>query len=151
MSSSKDFKPLLLQLGRYMHDVFTAQLTRRLISGFFLCRTIMKLWVFNHPDPYSSGEFNIHKEPEQFIWAIAGYVMMSDEELGLNTFSEPDGEDQFITVMKDATGRERSQILLPIKEKLFKAAHLAFVSALSALRNSHEPPISDGQKQIFLG
>ena len=106
-SNSKDFKPLLLQLGRYMRDVFTAQPTRRFIHGFFLYGTTMELWVFDRSGPYSSGEFDIHKEPEQFIRAIAGYVMMSDEELGLDTFTERDGEDQFITITEDATGKER--------------------------------------------
>lgn len=106
-SNSKDFKPLLLQLCRYMRDVFTAQPTRRFIHGFFLCGTTMELWVFDRSGPYSSGEFDIHKEPEQFIRAIAGYAMMSDEELGLDTFIERDGEDRFITITEDATGKER--------------------------------------------
>lgn len=66
-SNSKDFKPLLLQLGRYIRDVFTAQPTRRFIHGFFLYGTTMELWVFDRSGPYSSGEFDIHKEPEQFI------------------------------------------------------------------------------------
>ena len=33
--------------------------------------------------------------------------MMSNEELGLDTFMEQDGEDQFITITEDATGKER--------------------------------------------
>ena len=66
-SNSKDFKSLLLQLGRYMRDVFTAQPARRFIHGFFLSGTTMELWVFDRSGPYSSGEFDIHKEPEHFI------------------------------------------------------------------------------------
>ncbi|KAA6409210.1 MAG: hypothetical protein FRX48_06763 [Lasallia pustulata] len=106
-SNSEDFKPLLLQLGRNIRDVFTAQPTRRFIHGFFLYGTTMELWVFDRSGPYSSGEFNIHKESEQFIRAIAAYAMMSDEELGLDTFAEWDGEDRFITITEDATGKER--------------------------------------------
>ncbi|SLM41353.1 1 protein kinase [Lasallia pustulata] len=106
-SNSEDFKPLLLQLGRNIRDVFTGQPTRRFIHGFFLYGTTMELWVFDRSGPYSSGEFDIHKEPEQFIRAIAGYAMMSDEELGLDTFAEWDGEDRFITITEDATGKER--------------------------------------------
>ena len=48
----------------------------------------MKLWGFDRSGPYSSGIFDIHKEPEQFIRAIAGYTTMSDEELGLDTFTD---------------------------------------------------------------
>ncbi|KAA6414276.1 MAG: hypothetical protein FRX48_02639 [Lasallia pustulata] len=106
-STKKGPKSILLQLGRYMRDVFIAQPTRRFIHGFFLQGTTMELWVFDRSGPYSSGKFDIHKEPEQFIRAIAGYAMMSDEELGLDTFAERDGEDRFITITEDATGKER--------------------------------------------
>ena len=106
-SNNKEFKSRLLQLGRYMREVFTVQPTRRFIHGFSLYGTTMELWVFDRSGPYSSGEFDIHKEPEQFIRAIAGYVMMSDEELGLDTFVERDGEDRFITITEDDTKKER--------------------------------------------
>jgi len=33
--------------------------------------------------------------------------MMSDEGLGLDTFVERDGEDRFITIIEDVTGKER--------------------------------------------
>jgi hypothetical protein len=105
--SEERLKPLLLQLGRYVRDVFTAQPTRRFIHGFFLHGTTMELWVFDRSGPYSSGRFDIHKEPEQFIRVIAGYAMMSDEELGLDTFVERDGEDLFITITEDANGEEK--------------------------------------------
>ena len=48
----------------------------------------MELWVFDRSGCYSSGEFDIHKEPERFIRAIAGYAIMSDQELGLDIFVE---------------------------------------------------------------
>ena len=105
--SKDDFKTLLLQLGRYMRDVFTAQPTRRFIHGFFLHGTTIELWVFDRSGPYSSGEFDIHEEPEKFIRAVAGYAMMSDEELGLDTFVERNGGDLFITITEDATGKEK--------------------------------------------
>jgi len=105
--SEEDLKPLLLQLARYMRDVFITQPTRRFIHGFFLHGTTMELWVFDRSGPYSSGEFDIHEEPEQFIRAIVGYAMMSDEELGLDTFVERDGGDLFITITEDANGNEK--------------------------------------------
>ena len=51
-------KKILLQLARYMRDVFTAQPIRRFIHGFFLHGTTMELWVFDRSGPYSSGEHN---------------------------------------------------------------------------------------------
>ncbi|KAK3177211.1 hypothetical protein OEA41_008540 [Lepraria neglecta] len=110
---SGEFKSRILQIGRYMRDVFTAQPTRRFIHGFSLYGTIMELWVFDRSGPYSSGEFDIYKEPEQFIRAIAGYTMMSDEELGLDTFVERDGEDRFIIITEDMTRKERRLQLEP--------------------------------------
>lgn len=106
-SKSKGLKPLLLQLSRYMCNVFIAQPTHRFIHGFFLYETTMKLWVFDHSSPYSSNKFNIHEEPEQFIQAITEYTMMSDEELGLNTFIERNEEDLFITIMKDVNEKKK--------------------------------------------
>ena len=105
--SKDDLKATLLQLGRYMRDVFTAQPTRRYIHGFVLHGSTMELWVFDRSGPYSSGPFDIHEEPERFIKAITGYVMMSDEELGLDTLVERDGENQSITVTEDVTGKEK--------------------------------------------
>lgn len=90
-----------------MCNVFIAQPTHRFIHGFFLYETTMKLWVFDHSSPYSSNKFNIHEEPEQFIQAITEYTMMSDEELGLNTFIERNEEDLFITIMKDVNEKKK--------------------------------------------
>ena len=60
-----------------------------------------------YSDPYSSTAFNIHKEPKHFICIIASYVMMSDEELSLDTFIKQDDGNQFITVMEDIIDKER--------------------------------------------
>ncbi|KAL9596264.1 MAG: hypothetical protein Q9179_004676 [Wetmoreana sp. 5 TL-2023] len=78
----------------------------RVIHSFFLHGTIMELWVFDRSGPYSSGEFDIHEEPEKFIRAIVGYAMMDDEEVGLDTFTELDDTGRFITISRDPTGKE---------------------------------------------
>ena len=53
----------------------------------------MRLWVFDRSGPYNSEKFDIHQEPERFVKVLAGYAMMSDAELGLNTFIKRDGND----------------------------------------------------------
>jgi len=55
----------------------------------------MWLWVFNRSGPYSSEKFEIHKEPEQFMKVITGYILMSDIELGLNTFIKRNGNSKY--------------------------------------------------------
>ncbi|KAL8663744.1 MAG: hypothetical protein Q9168_008038, partial [Polycauliona sp. 1 TL-2023] len=106
-------KAKLLQIARYVRDVFSIQPTRRYVHAFILRGNDMQAWVFDRSGPYSSTTFDIHEEPERFIRTIAGYVMMSDEELGLDTFIEQDSGDQFITVVEDATGKERRLQLDP--------------------------------------
>ncbi|KAI9782551.1 MAG: hypothetical protein M1816_001848 [Peltula sp. TS41687] len=105
-SESKQ-KAKILQLGRYMRNVFATQPTRRFIHGFTLLGTTMELWVFDRSGPYSSGKFDIHKEPEKFVRAIAGYVMMNNEELGLDTFIERDEGNRFVSVPEDVSGKEK--------------------------------------------
>ena len=112
--SNKDKKATLLQISRYVRDVFSIQPTRRYVHAFTLCGNEMRAWVFDRSGPYSSTAFDIHQEPERFIRTIAGYVMMSDEELGLDTFIERDDDDPFITVVEDVTGKERRLQLEPV-------------------------------------
>ncbi|KAL9098173.1 MAG: hypothetical protein Q9163_006116 [Psora crenata] len=111
--SNKDKKATLLQIGRYVRDMFSVQPTRRFVHAFTLCGNEMRSWVFDRSGPYSSTAFDIHKEPERFIRTVAGYVMMSDEELGHDTFIEQDNGDRFITVVEDATGKETKLQLDP--------------------------------------
>lgn len=99
--SDKEWKVKLLQLGRYMRDVFAIQLTRRFVHGFTLLGSIMELWIFDRSGPYSSGVFDIHKEPEKSIRAIAGNTMMSDKELGLDTFTDLDEKYRSIMITED--------------------------------------------------
>jgi hypothetical protein len=54
----------------------------------------MRLWIFDRSGPYSSEKFDVHREPERFVTVTAGYALMTEAELGLNTF-----------IMRDDTGR----------------------------------------------
>jgi hypothetical protein len=71
----------------------------------------MEVWVFDCSGCYSPGAFNIHKEPEQFIQVIAGYTMMNEDKLGLDTFMEFGGNCHFIHVEQEgARGRKRLKL-----------------------------------------
>ncbi|KAG6071943.1 hypothetical protein E4U33_003422 [Claviceps sp. LM78 group G4] len=48
----------------------------------------METWVFDRSGPYSGATFNVHEEPEKFLQVLCGYLMMSDEELGLDILTE---------------------------------------------------------------
>ncbi len=80
-------------VGLPMDFSFTEQ---NLSSGFF-----------DRSGPYSSGEFDIHEEPERFILSLAGYAFMSDQELGLDTSIECTGTKRTITLAEDVSGTTR--------------------------------------------
>lgn len=109
--SSGEWKKKFLQISRYVRDVFFIQPTRLFVHAFTRLGTTMELWVFDRSGPYSSGEFDIHNQPEKFIRALVGYTLMSDDELGLDYFIESDGQDKSITIHKHST-REAIKILL---------------------------------------
>lgn len=52
--------------------------------------------MFDRSGLYNSEKFDIYKEPERFIRVIAGYVLMMDAGLGLNTFIKHDGNGKYI-------------------------------------------------------
>jgi hypothetical protein len=86
----------LVQLAGYVREVFGSQPERRFVPGFTICGSIMRLWMVDRSGAYSSEKFDIHKEPERFVKVIAGYALMSDAELGLNTFIKRDGNGKYI-------------------------------------------------------
>lgn len=104
--SLNEWKKKLLQIIRYVRDVFSVQPTRRFVHAFTLFDTTIELWVFDRSGPDSSGAFDIHDKPENFIRALMGYTLMSDDELGLDSFTEHDGQDNSITIHNDTAGKE---------------------------------------------
>ena len=103
----KEWKVKLLQLSRYMRDVFATQPTRRFVHGFTFFGCTMELWIFDRFDFYSSEVFDIHKKSEQFIRAIAEYTMMNDEELDLNIFTNLNEEYRFIIIIQNTTDKKK--------------------------------------------
>jgi hypothetical protein len=110
-----------LQVGRYVRAVFSVQPARRFVYAFTLLGTMMELWVFDRSGPYSSGPFDIHKEPEKFVRAIIGYALMSNEELGLDNSIERGRNDTFITITEDRTGKKRKILLEQLPMVIHKA------------------------------
>jgi len=88
----------LVQLAGYAREVFGSQPDRRFVHGFTICGSLMRLWVFDRSGSYNSEKFDIHKEPERFVKALAGYALMSDAELGLNTIIKCSGSSKYIVV-----------------------------------------------------
>ncbi|EFR01293.1 FunK1 protein kinase [Nannizzia gypsea CBS 118893] len=102
-SNNDGVKKTLVQLARYVRDVFACQPTRRYLHAFTICGSSMTTWVFDRSGCYSPGKFNIHEQPERFIQVVAGYTMMNEEDLGLDTFTEHDDDRRFIYIGQEGT------------------------------------------------
>ncbi|KAJ8113967.1 hypothetical protein ONZ43_g5016 [Nemania bipapillata] len=50
---------------------------------------------------YSSEQFDIHHDPHRFLKITVGYTLMSDEELGLNTYIKKDKIGRYIEFKQD--------------------------------------------------
>ncbi|KAG5302196.1 serine/threonine protein kinase Sgk2 [Histoplasma ohiense] len=100
-------KATLLQIGCYVREVFAAQPTRRFVHAFTICGTKMEAWVFDRSGPYSSGIIDVYTNSRQFFQVLMGYTMMSDEELGLDTFIARDEEGiKLMTVKRPGHSEE---------------------------------------------
>ncbi|CAD6500923.1 BgTH12-06627 [Blumeria graminis f. sp. triticale] len=100
-----------LQLAVYMREVFTAQPLRKFVHGFLLLDTKLQLWVFDRSGPYSTGFIDIGENPEVFVYVITAYMMMSDEELGIDTSVRHERGQTIITVTDANTQEPRILIL----------------------------------------
>ncbi|EDN11291.1 predicted protein [Histoplasma mississippiense (nom. inval.)] len=101
-------KDTLLQMSRYVREVFAAQPTRRFVHAFAVCGTEMEAWVFDRSGPYSSGVIDVYEDSRRFFQVLVGYTMMSDEELGLDSFIARDEDgNKSITVKGPGTLDEK--------------------------------------------
>ncbi|CAD6500902.1 BgTH12-06606 [Blumeria graminis f. sp. triticale] len=100
-----------LQLAVYMREVFTAQPLRKFVHEFLLLDTKLQLWVFDRSGPYSTGFIDIGKNPEVLVYVITAYMLMSDEELGIDTSVRHERGQTIITVTDANTQEPRTLIL----------------------------------------
>ena len=85
-SVSKKNSQEISNFCRNARENFTNQLTRLFLHGFILRGSIIKLWVFGRSGPYGCEIIDALEDPDRFIKVIVGYTMMSDAEVGLDTF-----------------------------------------------------------------
>ncbi|KAG6095125.1 hypothetical protein E4U31_006005 [Claviceps sp. LM219 group G6] len=95
---TEDGQKLFLQSASTVRNIFASQPTRRFVHGFTMTGTDNRAWVFDRSGTYSGTKFNIHEDPERFFRLFCGYVMMSDEELGLDTFTQHRDGKMIVTI-----------------------------------------------------
>ncbi|ODA78142.1 hypothetical protein RJ55_06746 [Drechmeria coniospora] len=104
-------KTLWLQVGSAVRNVFSNQPTRLFAHSFTLTGAEMETWIFDRSGPYSGATFDVHEEPEKFIQIMCGYLMMSNEELGLDTITKEKDNKLFITMPVETRGKKRKREL----------------------------------------
>ncbi|EEQ89759.2 hypothetical protein RJZ56_001748 [Blastomyces dermatitidis] len=139
-------KGTLLQMERYVRDVFAAQPTRRFVHSFTLCGSEMELWVTDRSGPYSSGPFDIRRDPKRFFRAMIGYTLMSDEELGLDVFTTLH-DDGCRTVSISDADSGRKQLRLQPKPIAVQSA-VVCRGTCCFLANRPGIPNSDGESVV---
>ncbi|UKZ48431.1 hypothetical protein TrVGV298_002654 [Trichoderma virens] len=109
--TDKNSKALWLQIGSAVRNIFAAQPTRFFVHAFSLTGTEIETWVFDRSGPYSGAAFDINDEPDKFIQIMCGYLMMSDEEFGLDTFTTQKKNRMFVTIPVEPRVMKRKQKL----------------------------------------
>lgn len=88
----------LARLYRHARHVFAAQPTRLFLHGLLVRGSLVELWVFDRAGLYSCEPFDARHDLGRFISVGAGYLSMSDAELGINTHVGTDGQDSYMLV-----------------------------------------------------
>jgi hypothetical protein len=102
----KEFKKELTWFCGHAREVFKYQPTRRSLHGLFIRGSTVELWVLDRSGLYGCEKFDIHKDPKRFIRVMAGYALMSDEELGINTYIKEDKDGKYIMFKGDDETKE---------------------------------------------
>ncbi|CAD6499255.1 BgTH12-04906 [Blumeria graminis f. sp. triticale] len=101
------------QLMRYMREIFYAQPLRRFVQGFCLHQKHVELWVVDRAGAYSSTEIDVIKSQEALVRALSSYMLMSDDELGLDPIIRYDEEDRCFVKIPKGRKKQRTNEISP--------------------------------------
>ncbi|CAD6502858.1 BgTH12-05447 [Blumeria graminis f. sp. triticale] len=115
-SSNKQLADQIHLLMRNMREIFYSQPLRRFAHGFCLHNNHLELWIVDRAGAYSSGEIDVSKSQEKLIRALLSYMLMSDQDLGLDSITSYDSHGRcFVTVPNGKTSVEKIEVKpLPI-------------------------------------
>ncbi|VCU40337.1 BgtAc-31486 [Blumeria graminis f. sp. tritici] len=100
------------QLMRYAREIFYSQPLRRFVHCFCLHKDHIEFWIIDRAGAYSSGEFEVLKTQEMLVRGLSAYMLMSDEELGLDpVISYDDANRCFVTLTNDNSETEKLEVI----------------------------------------
>ncbi|KAG6127549.1 hypothetical protein E4U38_006210, partial [Claviceps purpurea] len=114
-AKKQSFTGLFKQLSSAVRNVFAWQPTRSFVHAFTLTGSDLETWVFDRSGAYGGKKFNIHMEPEKFFQVLCGYLMMSDDELGLDTFTKKQDDGTLVVTMPPVDTHATELIKLQLK------------------------------------
>ncbi|SZF06411.1 unnamed protein product [Blumeria hordei] len=101
-SSEKQIGIKFNQLMRYVREIFYSQPLRRFVHGFCLHEDHIEFWIIDRAGAYSSGKYDVLEDQEMLVRGLSSYMLMSDEELGLNPVTSYDDADRcFVSSTND--------------------------------------------------
>ncbi|KAF3015141.1 hypothetical protein E8E15_002460 [Penicillium rubens] len=87
----------ILRFCERAQQVFKAQSARCFVHGFLVRGTTLELWAFDRSGAYSGKRLDLTQRPDLLVRTLAGYALMSDEEVGFNTFvKNAPGSDSYV-------------------------------------------------------
>ncbi|CAD6500109.1 BgTH12-04212 [Blumeria graminis f. sp. triticale] len=111
-SSEEQIGAKFNQLMRYAREIFYSQPLRRFVHGFCLHKDHIEFWIIDRAGAYSSGEFEVLKTQEMLVRGLSAYMLMSDEELGLDpVISYDDANRCFVTLTNDNSETEKLEVI----------------------------------------
>ncbi|SZF05228.1 unnamed protein product [Blumeria hordei] len=71
-----------------MREIFSAQPLRQFAHASLLFGTQLQLWVCDPSGPYSADYMEVGENPERLVYVIAAYMLLSDQEHGLDSVTQ---------------------------------------------------------------
>ncbi|VDB95350.1 Bgt-20498 [Blumeria graminis f. sp. tritici] len=97
-SSADQRNEKFYQLSRLALQVFYTKPFRHFVHGFTAFESNFELWVFNRSGAYISGLFTLEKDKEKLVRAICSYLLMSDQELGMDSSIQQIDGRSFVSI-----------------------------------------------------
>ncbi|CAD6500113.1 BgTH12-04216 [Blumeria graminis f. sp. triticale] len=111
-SSEEQIGAKFNQLMRYAREIFYSQPLRRFVHGYCLHKDHIEFWIIDRAGAYSSGEYDVLKNQEMLVRGLSAYMLMSDEELGLDPVISYDDADRcFVTLTNDNSETEKHEVI----------------------------------------
>ncbi|SZF02213.1 unnamed protein product [Blumeria hordei] len=107
LTDVKRRKAKLIEMAAYVSEIFRRQPLRRFVHGFCLFDKEIEFWLIDQTGAFSSGLVSIEDDEQVLVRAISSYLLMSDEELGLDTTIRKVDGRSMITISSGESGETR--------------------------------------------